>query len=200
MEKNVIKLSTLKLNERNPRKISDRAMEKLCKSIKRDPKFMEMRPIIVDKNNVIVGGNQRYKALVKLGRKEIPTSWVYTAKDLTSAQRKRFILVDNAPEGMAGYWDFDILQEDYKLLDLENVGFEFPEKIDFEKEWGGMPEFEQEKFEGYKTLIVRFLTREDYQKFTKLISQKLTDKTKAIWYPEQDFDQTGRDIEYAIES
>lgn len=200
MAKDTIKLSSLKLNERNPRKISEGALEKLCKSIKRDPKFMEMRPIIVDKDNVIVGGNQRYKALVKLGRKEIPKTWVYTAESLTPAQRKRFVLVDNAPDGMAGYWDFDILQEDYKLLDLENLGFSFPEEIDYEKEWEGMPEFDHPEQNAYKTVNVNFADKKAYDHFQKLIGQSLTNKTKSIWFPKRDLDQQNREYEIVTEN
>jgi ParB-like nuclease domain len=191
-----IALSTLKPNERNPRRISDTAFENLCKSIKRDPRFMELRPMIVDAKGVIIGGNQRYRALLKLGKKKVPASWVIKAADLTPEQRRRFILIDNAPEGAAGYWDYTILQEQYKLPDLKNLGFVFGEAIDQAEVWKGMPEFENEAFRGYKQLVVRFLKKQDYEKFATLIGQKLTEKTKAIWYPKHDFDSDGRDVEY----
>ena len=119
-----IKLNTLKPNDRNPRKISDDALAKLCESIQRDPQFMELRPIIVDEDNVILGGNQRYAACLKLGKKEVPASWVKTASGLTPEQRKRFVVVDNAPEGMAGEWDIDILAADWELPELGELGFE----------------------------------------------------------------------------
>lgn len=48
--------------------------------------------------------------------------------------------------------------------------------------WIGMPEFKQDKVEPYKKLIVRFETKEDYEEFAKLIDQKLTEKTKSIWF------------------
>jgi len=98
----MIRLDSIKENKRNPRKISDLAMEKLCESIKRDPEFMVLRPIVIDKDNVILGGNQRYKACLKIGKTEVPDNWVVKAENLTPEQKKRFILVDNAPEGMAG--------------------------------------------------------------------------------------------------
>ena len=50
-------------------------------------------------------------------------------------------------------------------------------------EWVGMPEFVQEKKEPYKELIVRFETEQDYQDFQKAIEQRLTFKTKSIWFP-----------------
>lgn len=197
-----ISLKTLKPNERNPRKISDPAFEKLCRSIRRDPRFMELRPIIVDEENVIMGGNQRYHACRKIGKTKVPKSWVRVAADLTETQRRRFVLLDNSPEGMAGYWDFDVLQADYNVAELEDAGFAFAEDVDFEKEWQGMPEFEQEALDVYKTLAVRFANKEDYESFAKLIGQKLTEQstTKGIWYPKQDQDQLNREVEYADES
>lgn len=183
MKSKTVKLSTLKLNERNPRKISETAFERLCKSIRRDPRFMELRPIIVDEQNVIIGGNQRYRACLKLGRKEVPSEWVREAADLTPEQRRRFILLDNAPDGAAGYWDWDILNQDYKMPELENIGFLLPQKIDFEKEWQGMPEFEQLDQRGYQHIVVHFKEKKDIEAFAKLIKQKITSNTHYLWYP-----------------
>jgi ParB-like chromosome segregation protein Spo0J len=59
-----IKLSALKVNPKNPRLIRDERFEKLKKSITEFPKMLELRPIIVDDDNMILGGNQRYKALL----------------------------------------------------------------------------------------------------------------------------------------
>jgi len=118
-----IKLSTLKLNDRNPRTIKTEAFERLCKSIERDSEFMKYRPIVCDKARVIIGGNQRYRACVHLGKKEVPENWVCFADDMSEEQRKRFILVDNAPDGMAGEWDWDILGADYNYKELDDLGF-----------------------------------------------------------------------------
>lgn len=119
-----IRLDTLKLNDRNPRTIKGAAFERLCESIKRDPQFMALRPIVVDEANVILGGNQRYRACQHLGMTEVPAAWVKVAADLTPEQRKRFVVVDNAPEGIAGEWDEDILAADWELPELEEMGFE----------------------------------------------------------------------------
>ena len=119
-----IKLSTLKINDRNPRTIKVDAFQRLCDSIKRDPQFMELRPIVIDEAGVILGGNQRYRACQQLGMTEVPASWVKTAAGLTPEQRKRFVIVDNAPEGMAGEWDFDILATDWEMPELGELGFE----------------------------------------------------------------------------
>jgi hypothetical protein len=187
-----VALSTLKLNEQNPRKISDEAFETLKRSIKRDPQFMRLRPIIVDEKNVIIGGNQRYRALVDLKKKVVPASWVVKAKGLTEEQRKRFVVLDNSPEGMAGYWDFRILELNYDMPTLVDMGFRFPEDVDPNKVWEGMPEWNQKDREFYKQIIVRFLKKKDYDKFAKLIAQTLTEDTKCIWYPPHDFDSMAR--------
>jgi len=118
-----MKISNIKLNPRNPRNISDLALKKLSESIKRDPQFMVLRPIIIDNDMMIIGGNQRYKAIKLLGKTKIPDNWVVKADNLTKAQKKRLILIDNAPEGMEGCWDYDILQSDWDIGELEDLGF-----------------------------------------------------------------------------
>ena len=118
-----IKLSDIKPNPNNPRKISGDQLEKLKESLERDPEFLELRPIVVDGNNVILGGNQRYTGLTALGYKEVPESWVVRADKLTEEQQKRFILVDNAPGGMAGEWDIEMLASEWGLPELDDLGF-----------------------------------------------------------------------------
>jgi hypothetical protein len=65
-----VKLSEIKQNERNPRKISPGALDRLKRSIERDPEFMRLRPIVVDGDGMILGGNQRYAAIKALGMAE----------------------------------------------------------------------------------------------------------------------------------
>ena len=120
----MIPVASLRPNDRNPRTITPAALAKLAKSIERDPTFMELRPIVVDGDNVILGGNQRFAACQVLGMTELPSSWVRTAEGLTDAQRKRFVLIDNAPEGMAGEWDLDLLLADWQVPDLGDLGFD----------------------------------------------------------------------------
>lgn len=120
-------VSSLKLLSRNPRRISKEALARLSESITRDPEFMRLRPIVVDADGVVLGGNQRLRACKALGMKVLPDGWVVQAANLTEEQRKRFILVDNAPQGMAGEWDDDILKADWGLDELKGLGFDFGE-------------------------------------------------------------------------
>jgi len=119
-----MKLSKIKPNERNPRKITDEALERLAESIRRDPVFMELRPIVVGADSIIIGGNQRYKALKRLGYKEIPDDWVVEVSELSQDQRQRFMLVDNSIPGMSGDFDISMLQEDWEVPELEDLGFD----------------------------------------------------------------------------
>lgn len=68
----MIKVSALKPEKNNPRKISAESLNGLCESIREDPEFMTLRPIVVDEDNTVIGGNQRLKAIIQLGFKEIP--------------------------------------------------------------------------------------------------------------------------------
>lgn len=119
----MIPTSSLSPNEANPRSIADDALRRLKESIERDPAFMKLRPIVVDESTrKILGGNQRFRACLELGMTELPDEWVMFT-DLSPEQQKRFVLVDNTPEGMSGEWDYDILQMDYAIEDLLDAGF-----------------------------------------------------------------------------
>jgi hypothetical protein len=82
-----------------------------------------------------------------------------------------------------GIFDFMELDEEEKKLLEENGDH------DWEEHWVGMPEFKQEDNPPYKKIIMSFRSKEDYEEFAKLIDQKLTDKTKSIWYPKLDKDE-----------
>ena len=119
----MIKLSTLKPNPKNPRLIKDDKFMKLVKSLETFPQMMELRPIIVDENNVIQGGNMRFKALQHLGFKEIPESYVKQGKDLTEEQWREFVIKDNVG---FGEWDFEQLANEWDTEQLSDWGLDFP--------------------------------------------------------------------------
>lgn len=119
-----MKLKDIKLNKDNPRFIKDHEFEKLKESISEFPKMMELRPIVVDDNNVILGGNMRYRALQELGYKDIPDSWVRKASELTEEEKKRFIIADNVSHEQ---WDWDILANDWGNVQLSEWGLFIPE-------------------------------------------------------------------------
>ena len=122
-------LSEVKANPDNPRVIRDERFEKLCKSIKEFPKMMSLRPIVVDDNNMVLGGNMRLRALQVLKFKEIPDEWVKMASELTEEEKKRFIIADNVN---FGEHDFQAL-EDWDREELIDWGVELEENEENEK-------------------------------------------------------------------
>ncbi|WP_294348452.1 ParB N-terminal domain-containing protein [Prosthecochloris sp.] len=128
-----MRLTELKLNLDNPRVIDEDKLERLCRSLKDFPQMMELRPIIVDDQSMIMGGNMRYKALQKLGYDEIPDLWVKRAEELTAEQKREFIIKDNVG---FGEWDLDALVswDQEELLDWGLNLSEFTEEeIEFDK-------------------------------------------------------------------
>ena len=113
-----LKINELKPNESNPRIIKEAKFKKLVKSIKDFPEMLELRPIILDENNVILGGNMRYKACVAAGLKEVP---VKIAKGLTEEQKEEFIVKDNVG---FGEWDWDILGNEWNNEKLGEWGMD----------------------------------------------------------------------------
>ena len=118
-----MKLNKIIPNPNNPRIIKNEKFEKLCKSLNDFPQMMKLRPIIVDENFMIRGGNMRYKALQHLGYHEIPDEWVKQAKELTEEQLKEFEIKDNLG---FGEWDWDALANDWDAEKLEEWGLEVP--------------------------------------------------------------------------
>jgi hypothetical protein len=148
-----IKLSSIKPNPDNPRLIKDDKFYKLVESIKTfGEKMMPLRPIVIDENKIILGGNMRFKALKELRYKEVPTSWVKSANDLTEAQKKEFIIKDNVGFGS---WDFDSLANDWDGVLLEEWGLDMPnwEMDDFE----GMEDKKEGEKNESKSLNSRFI-------------------------------------------
>lgn len=131
MKAEKVKVSKVKTNPDNPRLIKDRKFRKLVKSIKEFPEMLKLRPIVVDENNIILGGNMRYKACIEAGLKEI---YIIQAKDLNEDQKKEFIIKDNVG---FGEWDWDIIANDWDLGKLNDWGvdlIEFDSKLDAEQD------------------------------------------------------------------
>ncbi len=124
-----MKTSELKPLANNPRKITKEAMQRLQDSIKRDPEYMVARPLIVGQDNVILGGNQRWRAIKALGMDEIPEDWVRRV-NWNEEKARRFAVVDNAPPGMAGEFDLDLLREHWLDVGLDDLGLEMDVELE----------------------------------------------------------------------
>jgi DNA modification methylase len=119
----MIKLSTIKSNPNNPRVIKDDKFAKLVNSIKEFPKMMELRPMVVNSDMVVLGGNMRLKALKEAGYKEVPDEWVKSAESLTEEEQRRFIIADNVG---FGEHDWNMLANEWDAVELEAWGLDMP--------------------------------------------------------------------------
>ncbi len=164
-----LKINELKPNPTNPRLIKENKFKKLVKSIKDFPEMLELRPIIVDEDMTILGGNMRYKASVEAGLKEV---YVKVAKGLTEEQKQEFIVKDNVGFGewdwsilanewdnaKLGEWGMDVWQPekevDYSVLDDIDLGSTLDDKTSAVKR-GIVIEFEANEYDEANELITQ---------------------------------------------
>ena len=141
-----VKISEVKANPNNPRIIKDDKFQKLVKSIKEFPEMLNIRPIVVNADMVVLGGNMRLKACKEAGIKEVA---IIKADDLTDEQQKQFIIKDNVG---FGEWDWEDLANNWDAEQLTDWGLDIP---DFKPE---VLEAEEDEFEvpdgGIETDIV----------------------------------------------
>lgn len=141
----IVKTKDIIANENNPRVIKDDKFRKLVQSIKDFPQMLNLRPIVVNDEMVVLGGNMRLRAVQEVGLKEVP---IIKASDLTEEQQKEFIIKDNVGFGewdwdvLANEWEPELLTEwgldvwqqpvevDYSLLDEEDLSDELADMAD----------------------------------------------------------------------
>jgi len=125
-----MEIEKIKLNEHNPRDITPEQKEKLKKSLQDFPEMLSVRPLIIDENNVVLGGNMRLRVLQELGYADVPVKQV---TDWTEEQKKEFIVKDNLAYGQ---WDWEMLGNEWDVKELSDWGLEIPnwanEDIDFD--------------------------------------------------------------------
>lgn len=114
------KLTDIKSNPNNPRIIKDDKFKKLVASIKEFPQMLSLRPIVVNDDMIVLGGNMRLKACKEAGLKEVP---VIKASDLNEDQQKAFIIKDNVGYGE---WDWDMLANEWDAEELVEWGLDIP--------------------------------------------------------------------------
>lgn len=181
-----VPVDQLRHAEYNPRKITPADFDQIKKSIE---EFGFVQPLVVNKasgrEGVIIGGNQRYEVAKKIGMGEVPVFYVQI-EDLNREKELNIRLNKNQAD-----WDFEMLLKDFNKENLLEWGFEpfeflsSSEKINPNTEWEGMPEFEVENKESIRRIIIHFKTNQHVEEFAKLLRQRITDKTKFLWYPEE---------------
>lgn len=120
MKTELVKIGLVKLNENNPRIIKDDKFKKLVKSIQDFPEMLNLRPIIVNSDMVVLGGNMRLRACKEAGLKVVP---IIKADELTPEQQDEFIVKDNVG---FGEWDWDILANEWDAELLSDWGLDVP--------------------------------------------------------------------------
>jgi site-specific DNA-methyltransferase (adenine-specific) len=120
MKTKAVKISEVKLNPNNPRLSKDEKFAKLVQSIKDLPQMLSIRPIVVNSDMVVLGGNMRLKACKEAGLKEIP---IIIADNLTEEQQREFLIKDNVS---GGEWDWAMLQNDWDTEQLDAWGLDIP--------------------------------------------------------------------------
>jgi DNA modification methylase len=124
----VVKIKDIKNNPNNPRIIKDDKFKKLVASIREFPKMLEIRPIVVNDDMIVLGGNMRLKAIKELGLTDAP---VIKISDLTDEQQRQFIIKDNAG---FGEWDWNMLANEWDTDELEKWGLDLPDFVQTELE------------------------------------------------------------------
>ena len=174
-----MKLKEIKPNPNNPRVLRDDKFQKLKQSITEFPKMLSLRPMVIDENNVVLGGNMRLRALQELGFTDVEDAWVKRSSDLTEEEKKRFIITDNVS---FGEWDWDTLANDWEVVDLEAWGLNIPQfdergEIDYSDK---NQEIDVEDLEGLMTINLKY-TEEDYWKVKEQLSKVAHTPEQAVW-------------------
>ena len=120
MRAEIVKINDVKVNPNNPRLIKDDKFAKLVQSIKDLPQMLAIRPIVVNTDMVVLGGNMRLKACQEAGLKEVP---IIIADNLTEEQQREFLIKDNVS---GGEWDWQMLANDWDTEQLNDWGLNVP--------------------------------------------------------------------------
>ena len=122
--------------------------------------MMELRPMVVNSDNIVLGGNMRLKALKELGYKEVPKEWIKNAADLTEDEQRQFIIKDNIG---FGEHDWEMLQADWDLEELQDWGLDVWNVDEFDSD-SFFADKDSDIGDTGKNKIILEYTQEDYEK------------------------------------
>ena len=171
-----MKLSDIKFNPENPRIIRDAKFEQLKKSIQEFPAMLELRPMVIDANNVVLGGNMRLRALQDLGYTEIPEAWIKRAEELTEDEKRRFIIVDNVGYGE---WDWDAIANGWDADEVREWGLDMPgfDSVNYAEQ---NKEIEIEDIDGSMTINLKY-TESEYWQVKEQLNKIAQTPEQAVW-------------------
>ena len=186
----LVDITSLELNAKNVKLHSKQQIHDLSELIKMVG-FKD--PVVIDRHKIVWAGHGRLEAAKLLGMFKVPCIYL---DDLSEDQKKVFMLMDNKVNEST--W----LAENVKLIfdEVDPLEFgEFDMSFDYnelssrqitQEEWVGMPEYEQDNVDCFQVIWLKFSTREARDDFATLNKQKITDKTKSIWSPKKEFNDT----------
>lgn len=119
----IVDVDKLQLSDKNPRTIKDDAFKRLVASLVANPILLQVLPIIYEEDFVVIGGNQRVRAIREIGWQKVPA---IDASLLTDAQKKSLVLLHNSH---FGDWEFEKLLLSYDFEELEAAGIDIPTKL-----------------------------------------------------------------------
>jgi ParB-like chromosome segregation protein Spo0J len=167
-----VNIKEVKSNTANPRIIKDGKFKQLVQSIKEFPEMLELRPIVVNADMVVLGGNMRLKACIDAGLKEVP---IIIADSLDEAKQKEFIIKDNVG---FGEWDWNVLANEWEVEELAAWGLDLP----IFAEEPSMDELIGEEKNKPATIKITFESPEQLQKAEIDIQELLDRKYKGAYF------------------
>lgn len=150
----LIPIKDIKPNPNNPRVIKDEKFAKLVQSIKDLPEMAEVRPVVVNTDMIVLGGNMRLKAMKEAGWKEVPVEIV----DWDEDKQRQFIIKDNVG---FGEWDWEMLANEWDAEQLEEWGVNIPLFNTNDDYAGKNKEIDVDNLDGMMILKLNY-TEEEY--------------------------------------
>ena len=172
--KQQVKISQVKGNPNNPRLIKNDKFKKLVKSIQEFPEMLKLRPIVVDEDMIVLGGNMRLKASKDAGLKEV---WIEVAEGLTEEQKKEFIVKDNVN---FGEWEWDMLANEWDSVQLAEWGLDVWENQDDVDYSEKNKEIDIDALDSDMILKLKY-TEDEYTLVREQLSKIASTPEQAVW-------------------
>lgn len=165
-----VNIKQIKPNSSNPRVIKDYKFKKLVRSIQSFPEMLDLRPIVVNEDKVVLGGNMRLRACQEAGLEEVP---IIIAKDLNEAKQKEFVVKDNLNYGE---WDWDMLANEFDLMELDTYGLDLNPTLFNDKDEESIKGVTDEKFNDYTIYFTNEQELDIWYEFLKKIRNDFKDQ------------------------
>ena len=170
----LVPIGQVRLNPNNPRGIKDEKYRALVKSIRDFPEMLTLRPIVVNADFVVLGGNMRLRACEEAGLSHV---WVVVADELTPEQQREFIIKDNLS---FGYWDDELIANEWDVDELREWGMSLPGLDDVPDYSEKNEEVDSSHFEDKMTIKLEY-TEAEYYQVKEQLSKIAATPEQAIW-------------------